>query len=247
MVEFTNAGRFGNWYMECCTALAYALKHNLSFTVPSTTNNPVHNPIYCLHLVNPNFNPHLERIDIWETQHNYEPLPFEESWKNKNIVIGGYRQTEKYFVEYRSEILYLLDFPYTKKEGYVGLHCRFGDYKILRQKHPIVTREYYVKAMSMFPNYKFKVFSDEINEAKALLKGIEGLEWSTNTSEVDDVVELSCCEHQICSASTFSWAAMWMNKNKEKKVIFPELWFTPNWDKLNVSDIVPEWAIKLSV
>jgi len=73
-----------------------------------------------------------------------------------------------------------------------------------------VKKEYYQKAMDMFPGYKFKVFSDEIPEAKKLLEGIEGLEWSTNSNEVDDVVELSCCEHQICSPSTFSWAAMWM-------------------------------------
>lgn len=55
-------------------------------------------------------------------------LPFKEEWRDKNICIEGYRQTEKYFKEYRNEILYALDFPYTKKEGYVGIHCRFGDW-----------------------------------------------------------------------------------------------------------------------
>ncbi len=247
MVLFNNAGRFGNWYMEACTMLAYALKHDLDFTVPDESKGSWHNPVYCLHLVNENYNPNLEQIQLWEGRHNYEPLPFEESWRDKNIVIEGYRQTEKYFKDYRKEILYLLNFPYTKKERYVGLHCRFGDYKNLREKHPIVTKEYYQKAMAMFPGYKFKVFSDEINEAKQLLEGVEGLEWSTNTNEVDDVVELSCCENQICSPSTFSWAAMWMNRNPDKKVIFPDFWFTPNWCNLDVSDIVPEWCIKLSV
>jgi Glycosyl transferase family 11 len=247
VVTFQNAGRFGNWYMECCTALAYALKHNLDFTVPITSDNPKYNPTYCHHLYNPNYNPNLEQINLWEGKHSYEELPFDETYRDKNIVICGYRQTEKYFKEYRAEILYALDLPYTKKEGYVGLHCRFGDYKNLREKHPIVTKEYYQKAMLMFPNYKFKVFSDEIDEAKKLLAGIDGLEWSTNTSEVDDVVELSCCEHQICSASTFSWAAMWMNRNENKIVVFPDFWFTPNWCDLDVSDIVPDWAIKLKV
>ena len=247
MVTFTNAGRFGNWFMECCTALSYAIKHGLEFTVPSHSDNPHWNPIYALHLVNPNYNPNIEKIQLWEGQHNYEPLPFEESWRDKNICIEGYRQTEKYFVEHRDEILYLLNFPYEKKEGYVGLHLRFGDYETLREKHPLVTKEYYQKAMSLFPNYKFKVFSDEIHKAVDFLKGIDGLEFSSNTNEVDDAVELSCCEHQICSASTFSWAAMWMNRNKDKKVIFPDFWFTEGWCNLDTSDIVPDWCIKLSV
>lgn len=244
---FQNAGRFGNWYMECCTMLSYSIEHELNFTVPSHSTDAKWNPVYCLDLVNPKFNPHLDRIDLWEGKHSYEPLPFEESWRDKNIYIHGYRQSEKYFVKHRKEILYLLNFPYHKKENYVGLHCRFGDYKVLRQKHPEVKKEYYQKAMELFPNYKFKVFSDEIHEAKKLLEGIEGLEFSGNTDEVLDVVELSCCEHQICSPSTFSWAAMWMNRNEDKKVIFPDFWFTPNWDNLDVSDIVPEWCIKISV
>ena len=247
MVTCTNAGRFGNWFMEICTMLSYAIKHDLEFTVPSHSDNTHWNPVYALHLFNPNYNPHLEKVHLWEGQHNYEPLPFDESWGDKNIVIEGYRQTEKYFVEHRDEILYLLNFPYEKKEGYVGLHCRFGDYEELRMKHPIVTRDYYEKAMLLFPDYKFKVFSDEIHKAIELLKGIEGLEFSSNTSEVDDAVELSNCEHQICSASTFSWAAMWMNRNPNKVVVFPDFWFTPNWNNTNIEDIVPEWCIKLSV
>jgi len=247
MVTFTNAGRFGNWFLECCTAISYALEHNLYFTVPSHSDNPFWNPIYCLHLVNPNYNPSLEKIQLWETQHNYEPLPFDESWREKNICIEGYRQTEKYFVKHRNEILYLLDFPYTKKEGYVALHLRFGDYLELRMKHPEVKKEYYLKAMDMFPSYKFKVFSDNIPMCKDIFSDIPEMEYSTNSDEVSDIVEMSCCEHQICSPSTFSWAAMWLNRNENKKVIFPDFWFTPNWNNTNVEDIVPEWCIKLSV
>lgn len=211
--------------------LSYAIKHNLEYTVPSHSENQHWNPVYALHLVNPNYNPNIEKIHLWEGQHNYEPLPFDESWRDKNIVIEGYRQTEKYFVEYRDEILYLLDFPYIKKEGYVGIHCRFGDYKELRMKHPEVTKEYYQKAMDMFPDYKLKVFSDEIEEAKKLLEGVEGLEWSTNTSEVDDVVELSCCQPagtkiqtpsgqvSIENISIGDWVLSYSQTTSNKKII----------------------------
>lgn len=231
--------------MEACTMLAYALKHDLDFTVPSKTNNPHHNPIYCLHLVNSAYNASLEKIQLWENGHAYQELPFEESWRDKNIVIEGYRQSEKYFKEYRNEILYLLDFPYEKKEGVVGVHVRRGDYLVLRNKHPEVTKQWYEEAMSTFPGYKFKFYSDEIDWCKKEFGDRDDCEFSTGSDIVSDVTDGSGCEHQIISASTFGWAMAWLNRNPEKKIVLPKLWFTPNWDNLDVSDIVPPEWIKL--
>jgi hypothetical protein len=53
--------------------------------VPSHSDHPKWNPIYCLHLVNPNYNPNLEKINLWEGKHSYEELPFNEEWRDKNI------------------------------------------------------------------------------------------------------------------------------------------------------------------
>lgn len=244
MVTFNNAGRFGNWFMECCTMIAYALRHNLDFTVPSQTHDPYWNPIYCPHLINPSWNPHIEKIHLWENGHQFQELPFEESWRDKNIIIEGYRQSEKYFKDFRNEILYLLDFPYKKKEGYVSIHQRHGDYRHLREKHPELTIDYFKRAMEMFPGYKFKVFSDDIPLCKEEFKDLD-VEYSTNNSELEDFIEMQCCEHFICSASTFAWASMWYSRSENKKVIFPKHWFTEGWGGLNTDDIVPEWCIKI--
>jgi hypothetical protein len=241
MVSFTNAGRMGNWLFEAATTIAYAIKNNLEFTVPLETNDPKMSPIYCLHLVNSNYNPHIEKIQLWERNHYYEELPFEESWRNKNIIIEGYRQTAKYFDEYRSEILNLLNFDWVKKEGYVAVHVRRGDYVTLREKHPEVTIEWYEKAMAMFPDYKFKFFSDDITWCMESFKHRNDCEYSENTDEQTDLIEMSNCEHQICSPSTFSWWGAYLNRNQNKKVIFPQFWFTPNYH-LDTRDIVkPEW------
>jgi len=53
---------------------------------------------------------------------------------------------------------------------------------------------------------------------------------------------MSCCEHHICSASTFSWWGAWLSQNPNKKVIMPKLWFIPGWGGHDVKDVVPpEW------
>lgn len=245
MVSFTNAGRMGNFLFECATAIAYAIKHDLEFTVPLETSNPKWSPIYCHHLIDNTYNPSLEKIQLWEGKHSYEELPFEESWRDKNIIVEGYRQTAKYFDEYRSEILYLLKFDWVKKEGYVAVHVRRGDYVELRQKHPEVTVEWYEKAMSMFPDCKFKFFSDDIAWCQKAFAHRNDCEYSGNTDEQSDLIEMSWCEHQICSPSTFSWWGAYLNRNENKKVIFPQFWFSEGWCGLDTSDIVkPEW-IKL--
>jgi Glycosyl transferase family 11 len=245
MVTFTNAGRMGNWCFEAATSIAYALEHNLEFTVPKHTDNEKWNPIYCLHLVNPNYNPHLEKIHLWETKHSYEELPFDESWIDKNICIEGYRQTALYFDKYRNHILYLFDFPYTKKESFVSVHVRRGDYLELRMKHKEVTVDWYYRAMDLFKGYTFKFFSDDIPWCMKTFGHLSNVEFSSNSDEVTDMIEMSCMEHQICSPSTFSWWGAYLNQNEDKKVVFPTFWFTEGWGGLDTSQIVkPEW-IKL--
>lgn len=245
MVMAKFMGRMGNVLFEAATCIAYALKNNLEFTVPTTTTSQVWNPLYLQHLVNPNWVNGREDILIQEKRHEYQDLPFEESWRDKQIVLEGYWQTEKYFKEYRSEILYLFGFPYEKKEGVVSIHVRRGDYVELRNKHPEVTKEWYLEAMRQFEGYRFKFFSDDIEWCRREFSERANCEFSTNSNEVDDLVEMSCCEHNICSPSTYAFWGMWLNRNENKKVIFPKLWFTPGWGGLNTDDIVPEWCIKL--
>lgn len=245
MVSFNNAGRMGNWLFEAATAIAYALKHGMEFTVPSQTNNPKYNPIYCLHLVNEGYNPRLPQVRLWENGHQYQELPFEESYRDKNVIVEGYRQSEKYFKDYRNEILYLFDFPYEMKQGYVSVHVRRGDYLQLRDKHPDVTKEWYENAMSKFEGMKFKFFSDDINWCRQTFGSRSDCEFSTNRGEVADLVEASCCEHQINSSSTFSWWIAWLNRNPDKIIYTPEKWFTDGWCGLDTKDIVPDYFIKL--
>jgi len=244
MVTFEAAGRMGNFLFECATALSYSLKHNLEFTVPFKATDEFWSPIYLKHLQNQNWDNSKHKIDIWENGHQWQEIPFEEGWRENNIVIHGYRQSAKYFDEHRSEILYIFNLPYEKKEGIVGVHVRRGDYVHLRDKHPEVSKEWYENAMMRFPGYRFKFFSDDISWCRKEFGSRQDCEFSTNDNIERDMIELSCCEHQIISSSTFGWWGGWLNRNDNKRVLIPKLWFVEGYS-LETKDIVPEYFEKI--
>jgi hypothetical protein len=241
MVTFNNAGRFGNWFFETATAIAYSLRHGLDFSMPTGNGkDQFYHPVYCKHLINPEYNPSLEEVRLWESSHAYQPLPFDESWRDKNIIIEGYRQSAKYFDEYKNEILYLLDFPYEKKDNTVAVHVRRGDYLLLKMKHPPVEKSWYENAMSKFgTNFKFRFYSDDIDWCIKEFGGRSDCEFSVGNSVEFDAADGACCEHQIISASTFGWAMAWLNRNPNKIVYLPRAWFVDGWDNIEVKDIVP--------
>ena len=253
MVTFTPAGRMGNYLFELATVISYSLKHDLDFTVPFETSNEFWSPIYLKHLQNNNFNPHLEKIQLWESGHEFQPILFEESFRDKNIFIEGYRQSEKYFLEHREEILHLFNFPY-EKNNIISLHARFGDYLTVerngQKKHVIVDAEYINSAIKYVGEKtnidKVKVFSDDIPYFKTNFGHIYDFQYSTNTNEYDDMAEISCCHSHINSSSTFSWWGAWLNRNKEKVIVTQKHWFNKDgWMGLDTKDLVPLNWIKL--
>lgn len=245
MIGCRTYGRMGNFLFQAATLIGYALKHGQEFSLPNRTTDPFWNPLYLQHLVNPNYIQGREDVLINENGMAYKEIEWKDEWADKQVVLNGYFQSEKYFKDYRNEILYLFDFPYTKREGVVSLHIRRGDYVNFRSKHPEVTLEWYFEAMELFPGKMFKIFSDDMKYAKDNFGHRGDCIFSTNANEVEDLIEMSCCEGNICSPSTYSWWGMWLNRNENKKVVFTDFWFGENWENMDTSDVIPEWCIKL--
>lgn len=250
MVTFRPYGRLGNFLFECATAYAFSLRHGLDFTVPHSTDNEEKNPVYLKHLINPKYDPTLTEAQIFEITHNYRELRFDESYRNRNVKILGYRQSEKYFSEFRDEILEAFAFPYDKLSGVVSIHVRRGDYVDLAEFHPPVTEEYINKAIEHFYSLgytKFLFHSDDIDWCIDMVKELHGVVrfyYSKNKSPIDDLISMSCCEHQICSNSTLAWWGWWLNRNEEKICIMPQVWFGEKLNK-ETKDIYPKNCIKL--
>jgi len=254
MVTFIPAGRMGNYLFELATVISYSIKHNLAFTAPFETSNEKWSPIYLRHLQDNDYNPHLEKVELLEATHEYQEIPFNEGWQHqKNIFIMGYRQSEKYFIEHRDEILYLFDFPFGCNP-IISLHARFGDYLTVKDasgkmKHVIVDEGYINDAIKLVKEKtgleRVKVFSDDLEYFKTNFGHLYHFEYSTNTSEYDDIAEMSTCHSHINSSSTFSWWGSWLNRNKNKVIVTQKDWFNDNWMGLNTEDIVPNNWIKI--
>lgn len=245
MLQTLTYGRLGNVLFQLAAGIAYSKKNGLEMTIPNTTSSRKWRPLYHQHLINTEFNPLLPNVVIRENGHGFQYLPFKQEWREINVTLDGYFQSEKYWKEYRQEVLAAFNYPWELKKDVVSVHIRRGDYLELTQKHPPVPVEWVEKAMSMLPAKEYRFFSDDIEFCKTTYGHRADCTFSEEQSEEQDLVEASCCDGHISSSSTFSVWIYLLDRNPKKIAIFPKLWFVENWDGCFTGDIVPPECIKL--
>lgn len=167
----------------------------------------------------------------------------------------GYFQTEKYFSNIEESIRE--DFTFkeknnsyinelreiAKEKSIVSIHVRRGDYVGLESHHPLVPGSYYQKAMDLFNNSIFAVFSDDPDWCR----GQEFFKdcYVFDTPDVDAMYTMTQCDHNIIANSSFSWWGAWLNNNYQKIVIAPKRWFGPGYEGYETSDLYPARWITL--
>lgn len=178
--------------------------------------------------------------------------------------IEGYWQSPNYFSDIREILLEELmpvntfshvALEYKKKiieSNSVSLHIRRGDYlsSQVLDRYGACSLLYYssaIKSMNeMVQNPYFYVFSDDINWAIENFNKFDGnfvFIKNEGLTDVEELLLMSLCQHNIIANSTFSWWAAWLNKNNEKKVIAPDPWFDKEpYDK----DLIPKSWKKIS-
>lgn len=198
-------------------------------------------------------------------QYNFKPAgtvlcPFEYKPMNfkDNMCYDNFFQSEKFFAhnmdyikrmfEFNDDIKTKVDQIFTEKVGdftnlvTCALHIRRGDYLNYPNIHPTQALDYYFNAMDIIGADKYLVFSDDIGWCKEWFHSDKFVLVSGNKDYVDMAL-MQNCDHQIICNSSFSWWAAWLNDNKDKKVIAPNLWFGKS--DMNSNDIVPTNWIKL--
>ncbi|MEE9335492.1 MAG: alpha-1,2-fucosyltransferase [Granulosicoccaceae bacterium] len=171
----------------------------------------------------------------------YQPFSCQAS---QRIYLDGYWQSEKYFVDIRTQLLADINLELIEKYRHatlfpsdqtVAVHIRRGDY-ITQDSSQALSIEYVKNAMAEFGNnHDFMFFSDDINWCKETFAG-NNITFANNQSDLQDLKQMSQAAHNIIANSTFSWWSAWLNKNKNQRVIAPRPWTIENTHK----DILPE-------
>jgi hypothetical protein len=136
-----------------------------------------------------------------------------------------YFQDTKWFGKYEKEIQQMFGAGIGSRPE-VAIHVRRGDYVELSDRYPDLSRtDYYTRAIALFPEDDFLVFSDDIPYAKTLFQGPKFC-FSEGLSPVQDLNQMASCKHQIIANSSYSWWGAYLNKNPNKIVVCPrqELW-----------------------
>ena len=197
--------------------------------------------------------PHNANEIYHEPDFNHIEIPYEENLK----LIGGF-QSEKYFEDYKEQIIDLFPINNENVKDFIGeikkkelpitsLHVRRGDYLYLPNQFKPCTTEYYINAITFLIDIigisNIIVISDDINWCKENIMG-DNIIYSPFVDELDDLALMSECDNNIISNSSFAWWGAYLNKNPNKKVIAPKEWFGSDGPR-NEQDLVPESWVKI--
>lgn len=168
------------------------------------------------------------------------------SYNNKTVRFIGYWQSENYFSGIKNQIENEFSFNkdrLTSKNietlqrianlNTVSVHVRRGDYigkKASKLHGDVCSPKYYANAINYFNRRFDKVwflfFSNDITWCRENfeLKNATFVDWNTKENSWMDMCLMTNCNHNIIANSSFSWWGAWLNKNKNKIVIAPDVW-----------------------
>ena len=162
-----------------------------------------------------------------------------------DCYFDGYWQNEKYFIDFRDEILKIFKPKNIDSKNYVvanelaeccsvSLHVRRGDYNNNPLYSGICDEKYYIDAIQKIQSKvnvdMFCIFSNDIKWCKEHLPSIIGnkrilfVDWNTGINSYKDMYLMSVCHHNIIANSSFSWWGEWLNNHKNKIVLCPKKW-----------------------
>jgi|TARA_B110000259_G_scaffold181316_1_gene223178 hypothetical protein len=149
-----------------------------------------------------------------------------------------------YYIGYWQAYRYILDLEFKLKDSQnlintkvkekilnsnaVSIGVRRGDY--VKLGAIICDIEYYKKAINLIDkkldNPVFYIFSDDIEWCRKNIKSSDKYFFveANKDTPFENMELMSLCKHNIISNSTYEWWGAFLNKNKQKIVIYPKKW-----------------------
>lgn len=256
MITCNLMGGLGNQMFQIATTISHAKNIGVDYFFDFSrchtpnqgkTSNYYVNSIF-KNIKNVNVDIKNSNLKIYqEPNFNFSEIP-----NIDNIILNGYFQSEKYFKKQENIVkeIFCFDGVDTIVNEYLSsikngknltsIHVRRGDYLKFKDVHPTCSLEYYIDSMNYFNNNNFIVISDDIEWCKENIKG-ENVYYSHFKDEIFDLSLIKNCDNNINANSSFSWWGAWLNKNKNKKVVCPKIWFDVKTN-IDDSDLIPkEW------
>lgn len=211
------------------------------------------------------------KIPFFLRKRSYIQEPNFEYWNEikgvkNNSYLSGYWQSEKYFEEFRADIIKDFEFKNSleglnqsiatqindKVVSSVSLHIRRGDYLLnpkAKSYHGICSLDYYQRAIYYFSenlkNVHFFVFSDDptwVQKNLPISFPHTFVSHNVGSASYNDMRLMSLCDHHIIANSSFSWWGAWLNQSPSKIVIAPIRWFLADID---TKDLLPSSWVRL--
>lgn len=236
--QIGNYGRFGNQLFQYATLYSIAKTRKYKFGVPYKKRSANEYNDFCL----------SDCFDSLSAEDSSEVQSLKHAKEHNfsynagifgipdNTDICGYFQSEKYFVNYRTDLL--KEFTFKKhimekaeltrnltNKNAISVHIRLGDYLFLQNSHPVCSMEYYEEALSILPDdLLIFIFSDEPEKADKIFNKLNRQYVLVDSGcKYIDMATMSLCEYHVIANSSFSWWGSWLSDSK--KTIAPSKWF----------------------
>jgi len=181
---------------------------------------------------------------IWVSERELSDSPLSRV-TNSTKVLFGYFQRHDYVDSVSAEIIQSMSHSDTFRSlvlapanNDIAVHIRFGDYlNDLETKkfHGLTAMSYYIKAVkhlrSIHTYDKIVIYSDQPSKAFSDFTEAFGLSEipviaRANSSEFEDLANMSSSKGLVISNSTFSWWAAWIGSQLHRcNVVAPRPWF----------------------
>ena len=277
MLTIEIMGGLGNQLFQIFTVISYSLTNNISYYFENKGISIGIRKIYywdnIFKSLKSFIKPVINTAIIHESGFHYTPIVLPDS-KINNYKLFGYYQSPNYFKHTQEDIFKLINLEEQKKElminnkninidynNTISLHFRVGDYANKQTHHPLMTADYYIKALKQLVldtgknNWNVLYFCEDsdsdinyvnkqINIIKEELLDLTFVKINSSLQDWEQLLTMSLCKHNIIANSTFSWWGAYFNSNPNKKVYYPKLWFGPAMGNLKIVDLFPnDWTV----
>jgi hypothetical protein len=190
----------------------------------------------------------------------------EAYFKLDEVLLDGYWQSEKFFSGMEDDIREIFSFKQALSDknreltediinsNSVAIHVRRGDYltpRYYKTFGSVCSLKYYQNAVNYIRDKVdtpfFYIFTNDPAWCKENmnLDNYVIVDWNKGKDSYLDMQLMSLCKHNIIANSSFSWWGAWLNKNTDKIVVAPSIWFGDR--NIDTSDIVPKSWIRAEV